>query len=161
MADFGPAFRFLLPHEGGYVNDLDDDGGETKYGISKRQYPTLDIANLTQEDAASIYQRDYWNSQPYCYIQDQNVANKVFDLAVNMGFKKAHEILQRSANECGARIVVDGRLGPLSLQAVNSVDPSALLEQMRQFAGRYYLEIVARNPAKQKFLNGWMKRANA
>ena len=41
----------VLAHEGGYVNDPDDPGGETKYGISKKAYPKIDIKNLTKEEA--------------------------------------------------------------------------------------------------------------
>src|SRR5690606_28008981 len=54
---FRRAVEVVLKHEGGYVNNPSDPGGETKYGISKRSYPELDIANLTQEDAIAIYYR--------------------------------------------------------------------------------------------------------
>ena len=53
--NFEDAFDRLISHEGGYVNDPLDPGGETKFGISKRSYPTLDIAALTREDARAIY----------------------------------------------------------------------------------------------------------
>ena len=57
---FEEAFQILMDHEGGYANAKYDRGGETKYGISKRQYPDLDIENLTLEQARSIYFKDYW-----------------------------------------------------------------------------------------------------
>jgi hypothetical protein len=57
---FERAVAFVLRHEGGYVNDPRDPGGETKYGISKRAYPRLDIKGLTEADAKEIYRRDYW-----------------------------------------------------------------------------------------------------
>jgi len=50
----------VLKREGGYVDDPTDRGGETKYGISKRSYPQLDIKNLTLEQALEIYRKDYW-----------------------------------------------------------------------------------------------------
>ena len=50
----------VLKHEGGYVNDPSDPGGETKYGISKRAFPDLDIKNLTEEQAILIYYDEYW-----------------------------------------------------------------------------------------------------
>ncbi|KWT77357.1 glycosyl hydrolase 108 family protein [Candidatus Magnetominusculus xianensis] len=59
-AYYTAAVRFVLDAEGGYVNDPDDPGGETKYGISKRAYPSLDIKSLTIEDAKRLYRRDYW-----------------------------------------------------------------------------------------------------
>jgi len=60
MSDnFERCIAFVLRHEGGYVNDPRDPGGETKYGISKRAYPGLDIKNLTEEQAKEIYRQDY------------------------------------------------------------------------------------------------------
>jgi lysozyme family protein len=58
---FSSVIKMILEHEGGYVNHPSDPGGETKYGISKRAYPDIDIANLTEEDAEEIYYRDYWS----------------------------------------------------------------------------------------------------
>ncbi len=55
------AISFVLKWEGGYSNDPYDSGGETKYGISKRSYPNLDIKNLTLEQAKEIYKRNYWD----------------------------------------------------------------------------------------------------
>ena len=84
----------VLSHEGGYVNDPNDPGGETKWGISKRSYPHLDIAALTLEDAQEIYRRDYWyalnlNAQPW------PKALCLFDCAVNMGRGVALELYQQ------------------------------------------------------------------
>lgn len=161
MADFRPAFEFLIEHEGGTVNDPDDPGGLTRWGISQRSYPDLDIASLTQEDAAQIYQRDFWQPQPYCQIDDQNLANKVFDMSVNMGTHQATILLQRSLNGCGQVVVADGRFGPLTLTAVNTTSPDALLDELRENMGKFYYTLVAQRPSNQKYLNGWMKRANA
>jgi lysozyme family protein len=85
---FEKAMEFLLKWEGGYVNDPRDPGGETKYGISKRSHPNVDIANLTVEQATAIYKRDYWDALnldalPPCF----GIA--VFDAAVNCGKAKA------------------------------------------------------------------------
>ena len=54
---FDEAFKLLIGHEGGHVNDARDPGGETKFGISKRVYPFEDIRNLTIERARAIYYR--------------------------------------------------------------------------------------------------------
>jgi len=61
MTAFDKAFEILIGHEGGYVNDVNDRGGETRYGISKRAYPHIDIANLTLAQAKEIYRTDYWD----------------------------------------------------------------------------------------------------
>ena len=58
---FDRIIEFTLQEEGGYVNNPADPGGMTKYGISKRSYPNLDIANLTIDQAKAIYERDFWN----------------------------------------------------------------------------------------------------
>ena len=68
--NFDVAFEKLIGHEGGYVNDARDPGGETQYGISKRAYPDEDIAGLTLERAKQIYRRDYWDAVQAEYLPD-------------------------------------------------------------------------------------------
>jgi len=70
MKDFDKAIKFVLKWEGKYSNDPQDPGGETKYGISKRSYPELDISKLTLKQAKEIYYQNYWlkcgcDSLPY------------------------------------------------------------------------------------------------
>lgn len=92
MKDFEKALQFVLKWEGGYSNDPNDPGGETKYGISKRSYPELDISKLTLKQAEKIYYENYWlktgcDQLPYPF----NIV--VFDTAVNMGRRRALEFL--------------------------------------------------------------------
>ena len=88
--NFDIAFERLIGHEGGYVNHHDDPGGETKYGITKRSYPSEDIKNLTLEQAKAIYLRDFWEP-----LGDEHPAVKfqAFDLAVNSGVSRAQAFL--------------------------------------------------------------------
>jgi lysozyme family protein len=91
MSNFDTAFERLIGHEGDYVNHPKDPGGETKFGISKRQYPNVNIAALTLEDAKAIYRRDYWNvvggdDLPY------PIAFEVFDAGVNHGVSRSLDI---------------------------------------------------------------------
>ena len=58
--EFNEIIEKVLEHEGGYVNDKDDLGGETKYGFTNRFYPNLDIKNLSREQAKKIYYQVYW-----------------------------------------------------------------------------------------------------
>ncbi|GAJ46890.1 hypothetical protein HE1_01232 [Holospora elegans E1] len=109
------AVSFVLSHEGGYSNDIDDDGGETKFGISKRIYPDLDINALTIDQAKAIYKRDFLEPQLYKDIKDVNLATKVFDLAVNMGSNWAHRLVQRALRATGQDILEGGILGPMTL----------------------------------------------
>lgn len=106
MTPFESAVRLVLDIETDRVtNDPNDPGGLTKYGISKRAYPDLDIANLTEAQAVEIYRRDYWNK---CRGDElpPAVACVVFDCAVNQGLREAGLILQRSL-----RITADGVIG--------------------------------------------------
>lgn len=88
MSLFLPAFQIVVGLEGGYVNDPKDPGGETKWGISKRAYPTLDIKNLTLEQAQQIYLTDYWD-RCGCDLMPWDRALCVFDCAVNQGVSAA------------------------------------------------------------------------
>lgn len=156
MASFDPAFDFMLPHEGTtYECDPDDPGGATKFGICQRAYPGLDIAGLTLADAKAIYRRDYWQPAYEC-IGAQELASKIFDMAVNMGTHEAHKIVQRA---CG--VPDDGKFGPATLAAVNAAEPASLLANIRDKAAQFYLDLVAQRPSSRKFLTGWLRRARA
>ena len=91
MSDFDRVMSFILQEEGGLVNNPADPGGITKYGISKRAYPTLDIANITVDDAKVIYRNNYWNPLG---LDDQKYgpALVLMDCAVNQGVKRAMQI---------------------------------------------------------------------
>lgn len=163
MSSFELAIVTILKHEGCYVNDPNDPGGETKYGISKRSYPQLDIRNLTEEQAKEIYYRDWWDRYRYGGINDQALATKIFDMAVNLGARQAHKLLQRAANEVigHQNIAEDGIIGPQTLAAVNSVDSKRLLSALRNHQSNYYRELARKNSSLAKFLRGWLNRAAA
>lgn len=108
---FERAITFVLAEEGGYVNDSRDAGGETKYGISKRAYPHLNIATLTEQAAAGIYRRDYWAAVRGDDLPPA-VALVTFDAAVNSGVRAATLWLQQAVRERA-----DGDLGPKTLAA--------------------------------------------
>lgn len=156
---FLQAVEVVLAHEGGYVNDPRDPGGETKYGISKRSYPHLDIANLTREDAIAIYYRDWWQRYGYGRLQDEAIATKLLDMAVNMGPATAHRLLQEVLVFLGYDIAVDGIIGPQTVGATNKADPKRLLQLLRWRAAEHYYRIAAQRTQSQAFLMGWLKRA--
>ena len=156
---FERAVSVVLAHEGGYVNDPRDPGGETKYGISKRSYPSLDIANLTREDAIAIYYRDWWQRYGYGRLQDETVATKLLDMAVNMGPATAHRLLQEVLVFLGYDIAVDGIIGPQTIGATNKADPKRLLQLLRWRAAEHYYRIAVQRTQSRAFLMGWLKRA--
>ena len=87
----------VIEHEGGYVNDPHDAGGETNFGISKRWFPDLDIKNLTKEDAINIYYNNYWIPAKVDRLPN-DLRSTYFDMCVNMGQSQAVKILQQAIN---------------------------------------------------------------
>ena len=157
---FNRAFQSLIALEGGYTNDPVDNGRETKYGITKRYYPKLNIKTLTLEQAKEIYYKDYWCANGYDKIKSIKVAEKVFHMAVNGGPKQSHTILQRALHSVGHReLVEDGLLGNVTLEAVNKSRPGYLIPALRSEMAGFYRLLIAIKPSQAKFKNGWLKRA--
>lgn len=160
---FIQAVNFTLDEEGGYSNNSDDPGEETKYGISKRSYPELDIANLTKDQAIAIYYRDFWAPELYQDIIYAPIAIKVFDLAVNIGSSTIHKLVQETLNKIDPNNIlkVDGILGSISIKAINNITPKFLLDNIEATTAGYYRTIVYNNAADAQFLRGWLKRVYA
>lgn len=146
--NFDLAFEKLIGHEGGYVNDARDPGGETKYGISKRAYPSEDIKNLTLERARQIYRRDYWDAVKADNMPDA-VRMPLFDAAVNSGVKQAVKWLQTAA-----KAEPDGIIGPKTMLAVRMADPHLLA---RRFLG-LRLRFMTDTKAWATYSRGWARR---
>ena len=156
---FKKAFNYVLKNEGGYVNNSSDPGGETKYGISQRSYPNLNIRQLSLKDAEKIYFCDYWLKGKFEQIPDENVATQLFDLSVNLGIRAMTIVLQRALRSVGINVVEDGLLGFQTLSGVSFSEASILLAAIKSEAAGYYRLIAAKNPQQQKFLQGWLNRA--
>jgi lysozyme family protein len=162
LNNFTKAIQVVLDNEGGYVNNPNDPGGATNFGISQRSFPNLDIKNLTRQQAIEIYLNNYWNPQNYSNINDQNVATKVFDFAVNAGPLTSNKLLQQACNTLGTSpaLKIDGNLGPASIKAINSLDSDNLLATFRTELVDYYTGLCNKNPKFNIFLKGWLKRAH-
>lgn len=144
---FEKAVSLILKHEGGYVNHFSDPGGETKYGISKRSYPKLDIKNLTVEQAKDIYYHDFW-LKAKCDKMKYSVAIQVFDMAVNAGVSRAIKILQKVLG-----VTQDGIIGPVTLGAVAKMTEGMFIDY---FAERqYYYQSLK---TFSTFGKGWTRR---
>lgn len=148
---FDECFEQLLGHEGGYVNHPADPGGETKYGISKRSYPSEDIKGMTVERAKAIYLHDFWGPAG-CDAVPAALRMPLFDMAVNSGVRAAVRTLQRAVGE-----VPDGVLGVRTLQAVGSTDARAI---RARFNG-HRLAFMAGLPTWPAFSRGWARRIAA
>lgn len=152
----------VLEEEGGYVNDKKDPGGETKFGISKRSYPQLDIKNLTKTRAIEIYYLDFW-LRSKCDKLPPEIRNKFFSLSVNTGGKTANILLQRALRSYGFKTLTDdGVIGPITLNAlkeINGYDKGVmLLTALKSEAAGYY-RLLGTNKDMNKFLKGWLNRA--
>lgn len=156
---FKRAVEYVLKNEGGYVFDKNDLGGETRYGISQRSHPNVNIKELMREDAIKIYYCDYWLKGKFEEIQNDDVATKFFDLSVNMGLRAATFIVQRALRAACAAVVEDGIVGPQTLAAINIADPKVLLAAIKSEAASYYRALVIKDQSQKKFLNGWLNRA--
>lgn len=129
---FAHCVEIVLSHEGGYVHDPRDPGGETRWGISKRAYPSLDIAKLTRSDAVEIYRQDYWNRIGGDELP-QGVALIVFDCAVNQGVGYAARCLQQALG-----VAVDRVIGPVTRDAAMRSDQRQLINEIAARRGVRY-----------------------
>ena len=149
--NFDQAFDRLIGNEGGYVNNPADPGGETKFGISKRTYPDVDIASLTLEQAKAIYKRDYWD-RAKADQYDGQIGFQLFDTAVNSGVDRAIRILQAAVG-----VMADGKVGPATLAAIAALKPVVVAARMN--AER--LDFMSSLGSWDHFGRGWAKRIAA
>lgn len=136
----------------GYVNDPDDRGGETKFGVAKNANPDLNITQLTWEQAKAVYFIRYWIAGK-CDQFTARVAVLHFDGCVNHGIKRANMFLQRAAG-----ITPDGAVGPITIAKVRALPTMSLLNNICTQREQFYRSIVASNPSQAKYLNGWLHR---
>ena len=146
--DFDSAFEALIGHEGGYVDHPNDPGGETKFGISKRSYPDVNIAGLTLDEAKAIYRRDYWDRAKADEMPSE-LRSLIFDGAVNAGVAQSIKWLQRAA---GAR--EDGVLGPITMSAIADSNPHKIASN---FLGQR-LNHMTELKHWDQFGRGWARR---
>ena len=154
MKSFDEIIEQVLEHEGGYVNDPNDLGGETNWGITKRFYPELDIKHLTRAKAKDIYRRDYWDRNKVESLPKE-LWHIYFDMCVNMGKRTAVKVLQRAANSMSKGLTVDGGLGPNTIKALEGVN----VERVRAYRVKYYVDLVNDKPRQERFYFGWFRRA--
>lgn len=173
MALFPPALAVVLEHEGSpFVNDPNDAGGPTRYGITLAwaqehrldvdgdgDVDVADIQALTPEVAGARYKIGVWEPLGLDRIGDQVLASKVLDLAVHAGPAVAVACLQRAANHGGARLAADGQLGPVTLAAVNAQPPADLVVRLALQQAAFYGACIQRRPQNEAYRWNWMERA--
>lgn len=177
MADFDIAFKHTARNEGGYANSPNDKGGETMYGISRKNWPnwkgwtlidsikrqfgsTAAIINMHAGSSEIIqglvkefYKANFWHPLNLSSINDQRVATNVYDFAVNSGVTTSAKRLQRAAN-----VGDDGIIGNKTIIAVNSLPAKQVYDSFNQLRKAYYDNIIANNPSQAVFKKSWYSR---
>lgn len=139
---FDKIMFIIFRHEGGYVNDPDDLGGETNFGISKYSHPNVDIKNLTKEKAKEIYYNNYFVPMEINKIDNINLALQYMDMGVNAGIPNAKKLMEQAKK----------------LKAGGLAD--SLLEIFKQLRIDYYKDI-SKYRNNKKYLAGWLNRVNS
>lgn len=165
---FNKAVQFELDHETvfekGHFLDYDyaisenvrnDNGGLTKYGIDQRSHPEVDIDNLTLDQAINIYYNDYWLPSQ-AEDMPPGYGEVLFDIRVNGG--NGPLMAQEVLNQNGARLSQDGAVGPRTIAEMIRQGDKGLRLFLKLRQQRY--NVLAQNPSKAKFLQGWTNRNN-
>jgi len=162
----------VLGIEGGWSDDVRDSGGRTNYGITEAvaKAHRLDVRRITKAQAIDIYVSDYWDVLCLDSIAEACpvVAERLFDIGVNMGTGRAAEWLQRILNALNQNarlwpdIAVDGALGDETLSAFSAYigargtsGCTVLVDYLRAMQGHFYIDLAERRPKDEAFVYGW------
>jgi lysozyme family protein len=159
---FNQAFAYTVGNEGKYTNDRFDSGGPTNWGITQADYAQFkgrsvsiqEVKDMPLEDARQIYYRRYWLPLSLSQISHNGVAICMFDIGVVRGIGVPPIYAQQI---CG--VTVDGHIGPITLAAINAMEPSSFITAFAAKTRNGFLGIVARRPTQLKFIKGWLRRA--
>jgi len=155
-SNFEECMARLLAHEGGYVWHAEDPGGETNLGVTRavyeqyagRQVMDGEMEGLTHDDVYPIYKENYWDR-----VRGDDLPSgvdwAVFDWGVNSGTSRAAKALQRIIG-----VEQDGGIGPMTLQAVASIEPVDIVDQMHYMREGFYRSLSTFDT----FGRGWLRR---
>lgn len=191
MADFNIAYRITAIVEGGYVWDKQDNGGETYKGITRasepnwKGWPIIEAIKKRVGSAASAidreaekdatlqayvlatYKHSYWDALNLDLLQDQKVANELYDTGINMGTGRAGLFFQRTLNVVNRNgslfpdLRLDGQIGAKTIGAFNSLsvsDKTMVWRLLNCLQGEKYISICEANPVQEKFIRSWASR---
>jgi lysozyme family protein len=160
MSDFTLAIGPLLEREGSVFTANDNGRGACKYGVTLSSYREIfpnamavDIQALNVVSAGEFYLSQFWGRYHVGLLDDQGVADKVMDLAVNCGGSTAVKMLQRVIG-----VPVDGILGPDTAGIANTMQPDEVIGALRIAAAKHYQDLVVANPTLAVDLTGWLAR---
>ena len=170
----------IVRREGGYVNDPDDPGGATNFGVTIHTMRRLgldlnkdgavtskDVRLLTRQQAVDIFIKHYFE-RPLIAELPEALQASVYDMYVNAG-ANAVKLLQQLLREMKFDVSVDGVLGPQSLGAARAAFEAALGHMVDAYGiarRNYYFRLADRRSASRKYARsrsggkgGWIKRA--
>ena len=161
---FEEAWALTMSWEGGGTlhNVAGDPGGTTRFGLSQRAYPHVNMMALTPSKAQFYARKDYWTPVKADLLPEE-IRWDVFDTGFNAGVGRAGKLLQRSVNLCRQAqgvtqfITEDGQIGPVTLQALESLDPIRLRRVFRAYRREHYLALA--ETGRAQFIHGWLRRA--
>ncbi|WP_294228056.1 holin-associated N-acetylmuramidase [uncultured Shimia sp.] len=180
MLDVRQVAKEIVAREGGFVNDPDDPGGATNFGVTlatarrlgldKDRDGDVDVADLKKlapEDAEAVYLRHYYEGPKVDRLPEVLQAS-VFDMYVNAG-SNAVKILQRLLGQMGQQVTVDGKIGPQTI-AASKVAAGMASDHLADAYGvarrNYYFRLADLRPKSRKYARsragkkgGWIKRA--
>ncbi len=172
----------IIAREGGYVDDPDDPGGPTKYGVTLKTLKRLgidtdgdgttgadDLHHLTKAQAAELFIEHYYR-RTLIEKLPQVLRASVFDMYVNAG-ANAVKILQRLLGEMGQQVAVDGVIGNKTIaaaMAAHAAGPAHLADAYGIARRNYYYRLGDARPASRKYARrrdggkgGWIRRAES
>ncbi len=154
--DFEQAVSIVMKIEGGFVQDQNDPGGATKWGISQKSFPNINIKEMTDEQARSLYFNYYWIPGK-CALMPERIRLVYFDMCVLHGVSAAAITVQKALNNAGYKVEVDGVIGDETLNAAPHLEP----ERLRSYRVLRLANLVAAKPTMEKYWYGWYKRATS
>lgn len=167
--NFEKALKYVLVNEGGakFTQTKFDRGGATRWGITQatlsrflgRPATVQEVKELSEDDASLIYWEYYWLPMGLPGIERNSIATCLFDMGVVRGIGVPPKYAQEICNKFGAKLVVDGQIGPKTIKALNEIDEQTFVYGFSHRAEQGFKAIAAKNPTQEKFLKGWLNRA--
>ena len=164
---FEEIIEVVLAHEGGFVNDPDDRGGATNWGVTQAvwedfmedEFTSDDVREFTREQAIELYREEFWKPSQAEKLEEE-IREVYFDMCVNHGQRNAVKILQTAVNAKGGSLEVDGGIGPNTINASSGLSLSDVQIERSGFywnlvfVGSFY----GKRNRQEKFIRGWIRR---
>lgn len=155
MSDVNKIINDIIRREGGYVNNPNDKGGRTNFGIAERSHPEAWADDkITEDEAREIYLRKYVIGPGFDRVGDPHLMAQLVDFGVNSGPTIAIQKLQGILG-----VKVDGVLGPKTIAALSERDVREVNNQLVAERVKMIGRICVKSPSQLAFLNGWLNRA--